>query len=137
MRALRIILAVVFVLACFIGFVLYLPNLINPQYFGLRHKSAKYYADYTAACDFLLAAHPIGTNQFIVIPVTDPSLPKIMTDLHPIEINVSPLRVWVLLGSHSHSGFGLTWDAPLGNTNFWVLHTTAESEDTVIYTRTK
>jgi hypothetical protein len=121
------------VVACIIGFLSYLPNLLNPQYFGLRHKSAKYYADYTAACDSVLAAHPLGTNKSIQIPVTDPSLPKIMTDLHPIKIEVSSQRVWMLLGSDSHLGFGLTWDPQWDNTNIWVLHTTAESEDTVIY----
>jgi hypothetical protein len=133
MRASRIILAVVLVLACIIGFLWYLPNLLNPQYFGLRHKSAKYYADYTAACDSVLAAHPLGTNESIKIPVADPSLPKIMTDLHPIRIEVSSRRVWMLLGSDSHARFGLTWDAQWDNTNIWVLHTTAESLDTVIY----
>jgi hypothetical protein len=133
MRASRIILAVVLVLVCIIGFLWFLPNLLNPQYFGLRHKSAKYYADYTAACDSVLAAHPLGTNESIKIPVTDPSLPKIMTDLHPIRIEVSSQRVWMLLGSDSHAGFGLTWDPQWDNTNIWVLHTTAESLDTVIY----
>lgn len=133
MRALRIILAVVLVLACIIGFLWFLPNMLNPQYFGLRHKSAKYYADYTAACDSVLAAHPLGTNESIKIPVTDPALPKIMTDVHPIRIEVSSQRVWMLLVSDSRAGFGLTWNPQWDNTNIWVLHTTAESHDTVIY----
>ncbi len=133
MRALRLISVVAVVLACIIGFLWFLPNLLNPQYFGLRHKSAKWYADYTAACDAVLAEHPLGTNKAIMISVTDPSLPKIITDLHPIKIQVSHQWFWMLLVADSHAGFGLTWDPKWDDTNIWVLHTTAESEDTVIY----
>lgn len=133
MRKSRIILAVVLVVVFFIGFLWSLPELLNPQYFGLRHKSAKYYADYTSACDALLAKHSLGTNDFISIPATDPSLPKIITDLHPVKIQVRTQGVWLLLGSDSHNGFGLTWEPEYGQTNLWVLHTTAESLDTVIY----
>jgi hypothetical protein len=107
--------------------------LLNPQYFGLRHKSARWYADFTAACDSVLQEHLPDTNEAIMIPVTDRSLPKIITDLHPIKIQVGPERFWMLLVSDSHAGFGLTWDPQWGSTNVWVLHTTAESEDTVIY----
>jgi hypothetical protein len=129
MRKYRIILVV----ALIIGFVWFLPALLNPQYFGLRHKSAKYYADFTAACDSVLAEHPIGTNKAIMIPVTDPSLPKVIIDLHPIKIKVSPQRVWMLLGSDSHAGFGLAWEPQWGDTNIWILQTIAESKETVIY----
>jgi len=121
------------VVAFFVGFVWLLPTLLNPQYFGLRHKSARYYADFTAACDSVLAGHPLGTNEFIDIPVADPSLPKIMTDLYPIKIKVSRQWFWMLLGSDSHSGFGLAWNPKWNDGNIWVLHTTAESLDTVIY----
>jgi hypothetical protein len=133
MRAFRIILVTGLVVAFIIGFIWFLPNLLNTQYFGLRHKSAKFYADFMAACDSVLAAHPLGTNEAIMIPVTDPSLPKIITDLHPIKINVSPQRFWMLLGSDSHAGFGLAWEPQWNDTNIWILHTIAESESTVIY----
>jgi hypothetical protein len=136
MRALRIILFIAAIVACIIAFLWFLPNLLNPQYFGLRHKSAKWYADFTAACDSVIASHPLGTNdaiQGIMIPVTDPSLPKIITDLHPLKIQVGPQRFWMLLVADSRAGFGLTWDPKWDDTNIWVLHTTAESLDTVIY----
>jgi hypothetical protein len=68
-----------------------------------------------------------------MIPVTDPSLPKIITDLRPIKIVVGDQRFWMLLVSDSRAGFGLTWDPHWDDTNIWVLHTTAESSDTVIY----
>jgi hypothetical protein len=107
---------------------------IREQYFGLQHKSTRYYVDFTAACDTVLAEHPIGTNEFIQIPLTDPSLPKVITKLQPIKIKVGRQHFWMLLGSDSHSGFGLTWEPQWGHTNVWVLHTTAESLDTVLYT---
>jgi hypothetical protein len=107
--------------------------LLHPQYFGLRHKSAKYYAELTTACDSIIAAHSFGTNEFLRISVTDQSLPKIITDLHPLRIEVGRQSAWFLLVAESHSGFGLTWDLQYGSTNIWILHETMESEDTVIY----
>jgi hypothetical protein len=133
MRAFRNIATIGLVLACIFGFLWFLPNLLNPQYFGLRHKSAKWYADFTAACDSVIASHPSGTNDYVGVPVTDPSLPKIITDLHPLKIQAGPQRFWMLLVADSHAGFGLTWDPKWDDTNIWVLHTTAESLDTVIY----
>ena len=133
MRVFRIIAIMGLVLVLIAGFLWFLPNLLNPQYFGLRHKSAQWYADFTSACDSVIASHASGTNEFIWVSVTDPSLPKIITDLRPLKMQVGPQRVWMVLVSDSHSGFGLTWDPKWDDTNIWVLHTTAESLDTVIY----
>ncbi len=135
MRTFPNILGIGLVAVFIIGFVWFVSFLVNPnpQYFGLQHKSAKYYADFTAACDSVLAEHPLGTNEAIKIPVTDPSLPKIITGLRPIRIQVSPQRVWMILGSDSHAGFGLAWEPQMNDTNVWVLHTIAEGLDTVIY----
>ena len=133
MRIFKIIFVASLVATVFIGFIWCLPNLLNPQYFGLRHKSTKYYTVFTSACDSVLAAHPLGTNEAIWIPFTDPTLPRIITDLHPIKIQVNPQRFWMLLGSDSHAGFGLEWHPKWDNTNVWVLDTVAESEETDIY----
>jgi|SRR5579862_5443787 len=137
MRASRSILLIVLIVAFIIGFFWCLPLLLNPEYFGLRHKSAKWYADFTAACDSVIVSHPSGTNDCIAVSVTEPTLPKIITDLHPLKIQAGPQRFWMLLLHDSHAGFGLTWDPMWEGTNrdtkIWVLHTTAESEDTVIY----
>jgi len=133
----RTILIVAAIATCIIGFIWFLPNLLSPQYFGLRHKSAKWYSDFTAACDSVIASHPSGTNEFTSVSVTDPSLPKIIRDLHPLKIKVGPQGFWMLLVSDSHAGFGLSWDPMWEGTNrstdIWVLHTTAESDDTIIY----
>ena len=44
-----------------------------------------------------------------------------------------PAMAEMLLVADSHAGFGLTWDQKRDDTNIWILHTTAESEDTVVY----
>jgi hypothetical protein len=119
-----------------VGFLWILPMLLNRQYFGLRHKSVAYYTELTRACNFMIATHPLGTNESVKISVTDSSLPKVITDLRPIKINVTHQRFWMLLGSDSHAGFGLAWEPQWDNTNIWVLHTIAEGLDTVIYSST-
>jgi hypothetical protein len=129
----RCVIIVLGMIAGSIGFLWFLPNLVNPQYFGLRHKSMKWYEDFTAACDSVIASHPTGTNEFIRVSVTDPSLPKIITDLHPLKIKVSPQKFWMGLVSDSRDGFGLAWNPKWNDSGIWVLHTTAESLDTVIY----
>lgn len=108
-------------------------TLINRQYFAWRHKSAKYYADFTAACDYVLATHPLGTNEAVQIPITDSSLPQIITDARPLKILISPQRFWMLQVSDSHAGFGLAWEPEWGQTNVWILHTIAEGLDTVVF----
>ena len=133
MRALKIIAILGAVLALLAAFLWFLPELLKPQYFGLRHKSARWYVDFTAACDDILAAHPPGTNKAIWIPVADPSLPKIIKDLHPLKLQVNPQRVWMLMVSDSHAGFGLEWVPKWEDTNVWILQTIAESRETVLY----
>ncbi len=137
MSALRITAVIAVVLACIVAFLWFLPTLLNPQYFGLRHKSTRWYVDFTAACDAVLAAHPPGTNEAIWIPVTDPSIPKIIRDLHPLKLQVNPQRVWMLMVRDSHAGFGLEWHPKWGDTNVWVLETVAESMETVVYSATR
>jgi hypothetical protein len=137
MHALRIVAILAVALAFIVAFLWFLPTLLNPQYFGLRHKSARWYADFTAACDAVLAAHPPGTNEAIWIPVTDSSIPTIIKDLHPLKLQVNPQRVWLLMVSDSHAGFGLEWHPKWDDTNVWILDTVAESLETVIYSTTR
>jgi hypothetical protein len=132
-QCLKILIVTVLVFVAFIGIFCSLPNLLNRRYFGLRHKNAKWYANFTEACDSVLAEHPLGTNEAIWIPVTDASVPKIIKDLHPIKLQVNPQRVWMLLGSDSHAGFGLEWHPKWNDPNVWVLDTVAESMETDIY----
>jgi hypothetical protein len=133
MRAFRIITATAVVAAFILGFLSLLSWLLTPEYIALQHKSAKYYAELAVACDFTLAKHPSGTNEAIWIPVTDPSLPKIIRNLHPIKLQVNAQRVWMLLGSDTRAGIGLAWQRKRDDTNVWVLEIVAESLETDLY----
>ena len=129
MRALAIILVLA---AVVLGLLWFLP-MFQSHYIRLQHKSHQYYVDLAAACDSILASHPLGTNEAIWIPVTDPSLPKVVRDLHPLKLQVNPQRVWMLLDSDSHAGIGLEWQPKWDDTNVWKLDEVAESFETVLY----
>lgn len=86
-----------------------------------------------AACDSILAKHPLGTNNAVWIPVTDPSLPAVVRDLNPLKLQVAPQRVWMLLDSNSHAGIGLMWEPKRDDTSVWKLAIVAESLETVLY----
>ena len=133
MRLFRIILVItVFLTFVLVGFLL-LPTMFESHYIQLQHKSRDYYTAVAAACDSILEKHPLGTNEVIWIPVTDPSLPKVVKDLHLIKLQINPQRVWMLLDSNSRAGIGLEWQPKWDETNVWKLDIVAESEETVIY----
>ena len=132
MRILRAILVIVVVVACVLGLFWFLA-MFGSHYIRLQHKSPEYYAELAAGCDSILAKHPPGTNEVIWISVTDPSLPRVVRNLHPLKLQVYPQGVWMLLDSDSRTGIGLGWQPKLGDTNVWELDIVAESLDTVIY----
>jgi len=140
MRISRIKLVVGLIAVFTIGFIWVWEALSDPQYFALRHKSEKWYVDFTAACDSVIASHPVGTNgsaDFSELPVTDPSLPKMIMDLHPVKIQVSHRRLWMMIVANTRPGFGLIWEPKFGETNEWLLYTTAENLDTPLYSATR
>ncbi|HUE36662.1 MAG TPA: hypothetical protein VMO20_04675 [Candidatus Acidoferrum sp.] len=115
-------------------FALIAPGLLESPYIRFQKHSQTYYSNLARACNTVLAEHPVGTNKFIEIPVTDPSLPKAITDLHPIRIKVGPQGFWMLLISDSRAGIGVGWGPQWDNTNLWVLGEAAESLVTDVYT---
>ena len=116
-------------------FALIAPELLESPYIRFQKHSQTYYGNLAQACNTVLAEHPVGTNKFIEISVTDPSLPKAIRDLHPIKINVSTQGYWMGLVSESRSGVGVSWGPQQDNTNIWSLQAIApEGEDTVVYT---
>lgn len=115
-------------------FALIAPGLLESPYIRFQKHSETYYSNLAHACSMVLAEHPLGTNEFIEIPVTDPSLPKAITRLHPIKIHVSSRGYWMLLISESRMGIGVEWGPKWDNTNFWVLDEIAESMVTDVYT---
>jgi hypothetical protein len=132
MRTLRFILIVVVVMASVLGALWFLP-MFQSHYIRLQHKNPEYYVELAAACDSIWAKHPPGTNEAIWISVTDPSLPTVVRDLHPLKLQVNPNRVWMLLDSDSHAGIGLEWQPKWDDTNVWKLDIVAESFETVLY----
>ena len=114
------------------GLVFVVPSL-TPQYFSFRHRNGRYYADFTAACDSLLAEHPVGTNRFIELAVTDASIPKIVRDLRPVKIKLATNWVWILYGGGVE--FSVTWEQDETQTNAWVLSTTCESHTRTVYVK--
>ena len=133
MRAFRIILVLVVIIALILGLFCLLPIIFQSHYVRLQHKSHDYYVELASACDSILSKHPLGTNDVIWIPVTDPSLPKVVRDLRPIKLQVNHQGVWMLLDSDSHAGIGLEWQPKWDDTNVWKLDIIAENFETVIY----
>jgi|SRR5208283_163795 len=138
MRTFRIVLVIAaamafVVMALVFGLFWILPRTFESHYIQLQHKSREYYTELAAACDSILAKHPMGTNEVISISVTDPSLPAIVRDLHPLKLAVNPQRVWMLLDSNSRAGIGLEWQPKWDDTNVWKLDIVAESLETVLY----
>src|SRR5437016_2966820 len=92
MRAARVIPAIVLIvlLSAVVLFVLF-----DTKFRRFKHQSAMYHAEVAAACDFMLAHYPIGTNSYgVEISVTDAALPQVVRSLHPIKIKLAPNWAW-------------------------------------------
>lgn len=112
--------ALITILVAAISFVAYCR--LTSVYLGFKHKNAKYHAEFAEACDSILSHYPLGTNESIDIPVTDPSLPKIISDLHPASIGLSPNYVWILVSSSHVNGLAVIWKPQdEKQTNTWTL----------------
>jgi hypothetical protein len=111
MRALRITFRILlpFVVIALVGICLLGYFRFTSVYFGFKNKSAKYYADFAEACDLVLAHYPPGTNIFVKLSVTDPTLPKIISDTHPAEMGVASNSVWVLVNPSHMDGLAVIW----------------------------
>ncbi|HWY32642.1 MAG TPA: hypothetical protein VNX46_17895 [Candidatus Acidoferrum sp.] len=126
-------LVIAVVMAFVLGLFWFLPMMLESHYIRLQHKSSGYYVELAAACDSILAKHPLGTSEVNWIPVTDPSLPKVVRDLHPLKLKVNPQNVWMLLDYDSRNGIGLGWGPKWEDTNVWTLSIVAEGLETVLY----
>lgn len=107
-------------------FLLLLYCQLTRKYVRFENKSAKYHADFAAACDSILAHYPLGTNEFLELSTTDVGLPQIVRDLRPERIKIATNWVWVLVdGSHT-DGLVVLWETQWGLdgtklTNVWNL----------------
>jgi|SRR5688572_30701050 len=111
-------------------FCLLLP--FRSSYLRFMHKSERYYSELARACDSVLAAHPLGTNEFIRISGTDPSLPERIRDLQPSRVTISSNRVHLMVGV-GRGGFGISWEQDETQPNVWTINTFAESLQRVAY----
>jgi len=82
---------------------------LNADYRHFKYKNAKYHASFGEACDFILAQHPLGTNKSIVLAGTDPSLPRIISDWHPIRVGLTPNYVCVEVHNGHIGGLSIIW----------------------------
>jgi len=105
------------------------------EFLRFNHRSPSYFAALATSCDVLLAQHPLGTNAYIELEETDPTIPEIIREMDPIRIDVLSNRVWILHGGAIR--FGVTWMEDSLNTNRWVLSSTAEDHTRVLYLRSK
>jgi len=114
----------------------YLFDAATGGYWHFLKRDQRYYSEFARACDSILAQHPVGTNLFIRIPVTDVSVPLIIQNLHPAKIGVESNRVDIVIGD-SRAGFGIVWEQPFdAPTNVWALDTYAESLLRTAYVQT-
>lgn len=103
------------------------------HYTQLQHQSPEYYAGLAAALDSLFPKQPLALNECMWPPLTDPSLPKVLRDLHPLKIQVNAHDVWMALDSNS-GVHGLVWWRPQEwDTNIWNLEITRGYSNTVLY----
>jgi hypothetical protein len=133
-----IALVVLFVLALFIVPYLY----FNADYLRFKHKNAEYHASFGEACDLILAQHPLGTNRVIELSGTDPSLPTIISDLHPQKIGLAPNKVWIGVHDGHIGGLAIIWEPQWEpqnqtQTNTWNLCiTSGEGPEEIVYVGT-
>ena len=109
-------------------------QILEPPNIRFTEKSQRYYRKLADACDKILVEHPLGTNQFISVSVTDPTLPKIITDLKPVIIRVEPECLWMMLISDSRAGFAVGWGPQQSDTNVWEMWSGGENVFTTDYT---
>jgi len=122
--------------ALFVVAVLTVPYyVLNAKYLGFKHKSISYHADFAKACDSMLAHYSLGTNIMGAdISVTDASLPKIVSDVHPVRISISTNHVWILVRGGHVGGLAIIWEPRDETQTNWALSITdGEGQNDVVY----
>jgi hypothetical protein len=131
MRALRILLALPFVLVVLWAF--------SDHQRGYHHfitKEPAYYRQFANACDSLLVQQATGQNlNEIEIQSNDQSLPKIISDIHPETIRIHTNRVFI--GVLKGGGFAVFWSKADRGTNLWDLRAYSARDQKTLYESTK
>ncbi len=101
------------------------------------HQSDSYYAEFTRACDSLLAQQHFAANEVEEVSTTDVSLPRIIRNMRPRRVKLRPHHVWLQIGESRADGFGILWKQDDIQTNIWNLTVAGESLHRVLYTTNK
>jgi apolipoprotein N-acyltransferase len=132
----RLLIAAVLLLALPAALAAVVPSLLKSDYSRFIEKDQRYYSRFARACDSALGQRPSGTYEFIFIPATNVSLPKIIQDWHPNRLTYGARGLDILVGS-GRAGFVISWHQPEGETNLWVLETSGEVPEQRLYSETK
>lgn len=137
----RNVLPVTCAIVCFCFFSLHvivvLLNVATGGYVRFESRGRQYYAEFAKACDSVMAKNPVTTNDYVEVPVTDPSIPKIIRDMHPTDIELESNRVSMDINSDSRFGYSIKWGPVEGApTNIWVLSTEMQNIWTTKYIQT-
>jgi hypothetical protein len=109
-----------------------LPRFINPKLHKFTHRDVGYYTDFAKACDELLQNYPLGTDEFMEIAKTDPSIPEIIRDLQPQKIEITSNHIWMAV-EFGRLAFGVSWSPREGMTNPWVITVKNEGGSDILF----
>ena len=102
----------------------------SPYQRFIEGRDQKYYQELARACDVVFTQHPIGTNLFIQVEVTNASLPEVIRDLEPSQITIFSNGVSVISWRKQ---FGLSWTEQGDDTNVWNLSVCTKGPLTIVY----
>ena len=116
-------------------FAVVLFVLFGTKYRRFKRYSAKYHAEVAAACDFMLAHYPVGTNKAVEISVKDAALPDIVRTLRPCKIKVAANWAWIWVDDSHTDGLSVTWEPQdEAHTNTWnLIISNGEGPSEVVY----
>ena len=135
-QRLLILLLVMFVAPAALAVIV--PSLVESDYLKFIHKDQAYYAQVSQACEDLIHRHPLGTNEFRDISVTDSSIPTVLRKLHPSDVSVSADGLHLRMHKGSRLGYyAVSWIRDEDITNIWRLQAGGgEAPVVVVYKRT-
>ena len=107
---------------------------LSPTHFKFTHRGAKYYFAFAEACEEIRQNYPLGTNEYLNIKGTDSSIPKIIQDLPPRNVQINKSGVWI---APQKERFAISWSREgthEGIGNRWVLIVEGEGSRNLVFT---
>ena len=125
---------IMLVLPAALAFVV--PPLFRSDYLRFVDQDQRYYTQFARACDSMISKRPPGTYEFLFVPATNVSLPKIIEAWHPTRVTFYQSGFDILAGS-GRAAFVISWHRPEGETNLWALETSGEPPERRLYVERK